>query len=119
MHRAVADFYRRTFGLRCLIPEEFVYRGQTCRAFCDDGFEAPDEIFAGSTSDVSGAVVVVVGEEAANFAVLLNAPGPVVLMVFLHAVLIDAGKRSYLALQVEGFFDVVRIGLMPAVLLLI
>src|ERR1700693_4299294 len=99
MHWAVANFYRRTFRLRRLIREELVYRRQTSCAFCDDGFEASHEIFARSASDVAGAVVVIVGEEAANFAVLLNPPRRGVLMVFLRPVLIDAGKRAYLVLQ--------------------
>src|ERR1700675_3230674 len=100
MHGAVANFYRRTFRLWQLIPKELVCRRETRRAFGDDGFAELHEIFARSASDVAGAVVVIVGEDAANFAVLLTSRCPVVLMVFLRPVLIDAGKLSYLGLQV-------------------
>ena len=106
-------------GCDCSIERNCPCGRQARRALRHDGFEALHEFFARSSANIARAVIVIVGEHAADFAVLLDARRPVSLMVFLCPILIDAGQRRLFASQMYGFLNVVRIGRMPAVLLLI
>ena len=119
MNRTIAHFHWRAYDLRVFIAIGLAERRKADGAFGDNGFQTLYEIFVGRAANVSGAVVVVIGEDAADFAVLFDTASPVVLMMFLRAVLIDAGQRPHLILQMHGFFNVIGIRLMAAFLFLI
>ena len=55
--------------------------GRTISLFVDDGFEHLDRRFLGGSADVAGADVVVVGKDAGDFAVEIDALDPVLLDV--------------------------------------
>ena len=80
MNGAVADWYGGPF-LMLICSGRKIGRGrQSDATFRDNGFEALDGIFVGSTANIAGSIIVIIGEQAADLPVVLNASGPVALI---------------------------------------
>ena len=83
MHGAVAYLYRWPAGLcsRCFAHRERRARrsGQDRLALCDDGLEKLDGRFLRCAADVAGADVVIVGKDAGDVTVDIDALDPVLL----------------------------------------
>ena len=119
VNRAIAHLHRRPLGMRgSSLDKNWPSRRQAGRAFRDDRFQALHGFLVRSAADVARAVIVIVGEYATDFAVLLDARGPIVLDTGPGPILIDLGERPLLVAQMYGLLNVFRIGCMPAVLLL-
>ena len=100
VHRAVADLHRRSIVMRLPRERGSIRRRQARRALRHDRFEPLHGVFIRSSADVARAVVVIVGEDAADFAVVFDARRPVALIAGL---LVDPARTvasaSLLVLQ--------------------
>ncbi len=87
MHGAIADFYRGPF---LMVPpgEESVCGGKLAMPLVTMASRFFTNSSSRSAANVAGAVVVIIGKDAAYFSVLLNPRGPVVLMPFLEPFLL-------------------------------
>ncbi len=114
MDRTIAHLHGGPLGMRLPGEEKFALRRQARRSFHDDGFQPPHRLLVRSPANVARAVIVIVGEYATDFAVLLDARGPIMLISVLVAILLHLGERPLLIAQSNKFLDVFLIGRLPA-----
>src|SRR5208337_3384126 len=94
------------FRMRLPRHVEYALWRQTGGPVGDDGFQALYRFLIRSTADVTRAVIVIVREYATDFTVLLDASGPVALILVQLPILLNLGELLLLALQSQVLLDV-------------
>src|SRR5580700_11782155 len=106
MNRTIANLHGRPFCAILPAKEKSVLRWQAGHALRDDGFQMFHVLLVRSATDVASPVIMVVSENAADFAVQLDAPRPVALMPCLRTILVNLCQRFQFVCQPDGFRNV-------------
>src|ERR1700716_1720397 len=96
VNRTIAHFYCGPFGMWLSLTKELLTGRQVGCSLCDDSLQALDRFFIRGPADVAGTVIVIVRKYAADFAVLLDARGPIMLISVEVAILLHLGERQLL-----------------------
>ena len=109
MNRTIAYLHRGPLGMRSAGREEPSLWGQADTTLRDNGFQPFHRFFIWSTADIARAVVVIVREHAADFAVLNDACSPIALISLMIAIPLSPDKSTLLAAQAEKLLNVLLI----------
>src|SRR5579862_1183688 len=116
MNRAIAHLHFRPLGMRLPRRKVFSLRWQAGDSLGHDGFQPLHSFFIGTSANVAGAVIVIVGEHPADFPVVQDAPSPVILVSLALAVALATGERLLLAAQSDKFSNIFLVERLAALL---
>src|ERR1700730_17311685 len=93
VNRTITHLYCGPLGMRLSLRDELTLGWKTGLRFCGDGLQALHRFLVRSSADVARTVIVIVRKYAADFAVLLDACGPIMLIAVQVAFLLHLGER--------------------------
>src|ERR1700730_4300693 len=100
VNRTITHLYRGPFAMRLAFTKKLPLGRKVGCSPCDDSLQALHRLLVRSSTDVARTVIVIVRKYAADFGVLLDACGPIMLMPVQVAILLHLGERPLLVAQI-------------------